>query len=531
MKLISEIGENKYKLSLGSTNESSLESALDTTHEIEEFDIWLEIKSDNEVQRLKNLFEKLGGNVKKLSWCNWNHEHVLPANAVAELLNNFKSLKSLSLSSWNKPFSGDAGTLNLPNIEAIEVSECGNFVFDFLSAALPENVIKCVKVSQVSEPDEKFTSFVKKQSSIVSLNLRGDFNIADAITGLKLECLRVIIYEKEGETDNQKKFLQTLIKSQQNLKNLDLINDSDYSFCFVDDELFADITSLSKLESLAITIDGLTPSGIKGISNLSALKNLQLKTNRESSLPLFKEFAEIKNSSLENLILNLWSFEIPAETYTAIGQNCENLKSLKITLGTWHKISFFAKAFPQLEELNVRFGEANNRVEFGQVYDASETITQSKMKRLRLQFWGSETIDTESFLKFLGVFTNLEKLDIHTKFPFCATFINQITEKLGTIKNIKLSSFEVRNNETFPAETINALKALREKVNFVSLSLSNIQHVDFGQGLPENVDGESRQFTFKPLIDGLEGVYEAKDSSLANIRIHNNLELIAGKDI
>jgi hypothetical protein len=466
--------------------------------------------------------------VKNLTWCNWS-QHELTAAQVGDLLGNFKNLKTLKLSSWNKAFTGDVAALNLPSIESLEVSECSNFIFDFLSAALPENVIKCVKVDRVSEVDEKFVAFAKKQSSITKLDLQGDFQTADVITGLKLEALRVILYEKE-DTDSQKKFLQTLIKSQPNLTDLDLLNDSDYSFCFVDDAIFTDIASLSKLKNLAIAVDGLTASGIKAISNLSSLKNLQLKTNREESLALFKEFAAVKNSSLESLVLRLWSFEIPAETYQAIGANCTNLKSLRITLGTWHKIEFFAKAFPNLEELNVRFGEANNKVEFSQAFDGSESITQSKMKKLRLQFWGGEAVDTEKFFKFLGVYTNLQRLDIRTKFPFCASFINELAGKLGTIKSIKLSSFEVRNNETFPADTIDALKALREKVNYASLSLANIQHVDFGGGLPETVDGESREFTFQPLIDALKGVFAPKESSMANIRIHNNLVLIAGKE-
>lgn len=528
MEIITEISENKYKLSLGNANEDSLDAVLDTASNVEEFDIWLEIKSDNEVQRLKTLFEKLGGSVKKLTWSNWS-QHELSAAEIIGLLGSLKSLESLKLSSWQKPFTGDAGSLDLPNISEIEVSEGNNFIFDFLTAALPENTIKSLRVDRISEVEEKLVQFLKKQSSITRLDVQGDISNVEALSSLKLERLRVILYEKSEETDDQKKFLQTLIKSQSELVDLDLLNDSDYSFCFVDDAIFADIAALSKLENLAIAIDGLTANGIKEITNLTALKNLRVKTNRDSSLELFKELGELKLSSLESLVLNLWSFDIPADTYTAFGQNFENLKALRITLGTRHSIEFFAKAFPNLEDLSVRFGEANNRVEFSQAFTGGETV-DSKLKKLRLQFWGGETIDTDKFLEFLGLFANLEKLDIHTKFPFSAAFINQLADKLGSIKSIKLSSFEVRNSETFPTETVDALKALREKVSYASLSLANVQHVDFGGGIPDDADGESRQFTFQPLVDALKGVYEPKSSSLANIRIHNNLELIAGKE-
>lgn len=507
----------------------ALESILDTTKTLEEFDIWLEIKSENEVQRLKQLYQAQGKNVQKLFWCNWS-QHEVSAAEIVEMLNCFPNLKFLKLSSWDKEFTGEAGKLELPNIKCIEVSECQSFVLEFLANALPENVIKCVKIDRVSEADDKFCALIKKQASIKRLNIHGDFKTVEPLTELKLERLRCLLPHNEEKSDEQRTFLQTLIKSQPDLINLDLLNESDYAFSFVDDGMFADISALSKLENLAIGIDGMSASGIKAITNLSALKDLQLKTNKESSLVIFKELSGLKNATLEHLILHLWSFDIPAETYEAMGANFENLKSLKITLGTRHKISFFAKAFPNLENLRIKFGEANNRVEFDQIYDGSENITQSKLKKLCLRMWGAETIDTESFFKFLGVFTSLEKLQINTKFPFTAEFINQLAEKLNSIKNIKLSTFEIRNSETFPTETIDALKLLRTKVNFASLSLSNIQNVDFGNGHSPDADGEFHDFTFQPLVDALKGVYSQKSSSMANIRIHNNLELIAGKD-
>lgn len=506
-----------------------LQAALDTPRDYEEFDIWLELKSDNDIQRLNSLYQLHGANVTKLSWSNWSRVEISNAQVV-ELLNKLPNLENLKLSSWNTEFTGNASglSLTLPKLTALEVSECGNFIFDFLAATLPENSLKNLKVDNVNEVDAKFSSFIAKQSTIKELNIRGDFMTIEPLKNLQLESLRCIIYQKDDQTSQQKEFLKSLVKSQSGLKELDLLNDSDYSFSFVDDAMFKDICALSKLEKLLISIDGISADGIKSISSLSALKSLQLKTNRESSLAAFKELSGQKNSSLQDLVLNTWSFDIPTETYEALGQNNPNLKSLKITLGTRHSINFYAKAFPNLERLSVKFGEANNRMEFGQAFDANDNFTQSKLKKIKLNFWGSEATNGTAFAKMLGMFTNLERIEIQTKFEFKADLINQIAANLNNIKEIKLLQFAVHNNETFPADTIEALKSLRSKVNFVSLVLSNVQNVNFGPERMEEGDVEDRSFTFQPLINALKDVYRVKSSGFSNIRIHNNLELIAG---
>lgn len=510
----------------------SYESIFENDYEIEEFDIWYDFKSDDDVQKIKRIFQSKGANAKKLFWANWS-QHALLAGEVVELLNLLPNLEFVKFSSWNKDLTGETASesLELTNLWCIEIEECKNFIFDFLSTALGENKIKCLKVNNVREADAKFNAFIKRHPSIKRLNFSGtDYSTLDSLKDLKLERLRCVLYERSGETDNQRAYLKELIKSQPELTSLDLLNDMDYSFSFVDDDILTEISALSKLENLLINVDGISADGVKSLSSLSSLKNLEFKTNKEAALAVFQEFSTLKIPALESLVLKLWTFEISTETYTAIGANFENLKSLKITLGTRHKINFFAKAFSNLEDLSIKFGEANHPVEFSQAYDSNDIVKQSKLKKLHLTFHGSELIDAGSFFKFLEIFENLESLEMDSKFPFTGNFVNQLAEKLNTIKVLKLRAFGIINNEAFPPETTDAFKNLAAKLKYANLTFSNIQHVDFGQGPPDGEEGESSSFTFEPLVTALKGVYTAKETAFANIRIHNNLVLTAGTE-
>ncbi|XP_070496622.1 uncharacterized protein [Chironomus tepperi] len=531
-EILASIGDNKYKVDLGSITKNSFESIFESDNTIEEFDIWLEIENEDDLQKLKRLFSEKGANVKKLIWSNWS-KYELSAADVAAMISNLPQLKVVQFSSWNTELTGETtvGSLELPNLCCLEINECGNFIFDFLSAALPDNKLKCLKIKGVNEVDAKLSEFVKKNLNLKKLDIcGGDYSTLDSLKELKLERLRCILYENKDDTDSQRAFLKGLIASQTELKSLDLLNDMDYSFSFVDDSIFAEICALSQLETLLINVDDISVEGIKSISNLKSLKTVEFKTNRDRSLPVFQEFSSIKNTSLENLVLRLWSFDIPAETYTALGANYENLKSLRITLGTRHKISFFVGALPNLESLSIKFGEANNPVEFSNVFDGDEDVKNTNLKKLRLDFWGSEKIDSEKFFKLLDVFENLEYLEIKSKFPFTADFVNQLTEKLNTIKVLKLVSFAISNNETFGAEIVDAFKQLRTKLRYANLTFLNLQQHDFGQELNEGEQGVSHSFTYEPFVEALKGVYTANECGFANIRIHNNLVLTAGDE-
>lgn len=507
----------------------SFESIFESNYDIEEFDIWNEIKSAEDLQKLKRLFEQKGTNVQFMTWINWS-PFELTGCEVVELLNLLPNLKAIKFSSWHTKFTGEvsAGSL-VPNITCVEVNECNNFMLDFLATVMPENKIKCLKINQVGNAEEKFNMLVKKQSSITSIDICGcDYKSLGCLKDFKLEHLRCILYECEGETDSQTEFIKELIESQKGLKGLDLLNDSDYSFSFVNDSVFAEICGLSNLENLVIGIDKITADGIKSITKLTNLKELEVKTNRDCSLPVFKEFFALKNSVLEKLVLKLWSFDIPAETYRALGNNYEKLKSLKITLGTRHTIGFFAKALPTVEDLSVKFGEANNPVEFSQAFDATEGVKNLNLKKLHLSFWGAEVVDSEKFFKCLECFGSLESLEVDTKFPFTADFVNQLASKLNHIKSLKITQFAVGNNETFPAEIADAFKELAKKLKYAKLTFTNVQDCFAHEG--DEMQIRNVSFTFEPFINALKDVYCANEYGFSNIRVHNNLVLTYGTE-
>lgn len=485
--------------------------------------------NEAELNRVRRIFEVYGQNAKKLFWCNWT-QFEAPAAQIAELLNLLPNLEKLEFSSWNKPFSGEVpeDSLNLPNLKEVEVAECDNFILKFLATALPDNTIETLKETRVRDGDTNFAALIAKQKSIKNLDIAGlDFATFAPLQELQLEKLRAVIYKSEEKHAEQVQFLKSLVSSQTSLTSLDLLDDSAYSHTFVDDAMFAEIVKLNNLETLIISVDGI--SSINGFENLK-LKNLHLKTNRDKSVAIFKELAAIGNDTIEKLTLDLWTFEIPTETYEAFGSNWSNLKSLRITLGTKHKINFFAKALPNLEELIVKFGEANNTVEFQRAYEGGSGVVNENLKKLKLNFWGVELIDIASFFEMLQIFPNLESLNVTSKFPFCADFFSQLGENLNNIKVLKLTMIEIKNNETFAAPTIDSLKDLAGKLQFTGLRFRNVQHVDFGGGVGTGNEAVDNNFSYKPLIDALEGVFKADESSIANIRVMNDLYLTAGSE-
>lgn len=499
------------------------------SRECEELDILLEL-NETEILRIQKIYEVYGKNAKKLTWCNWTQFEVT-ASTIVDLLNLLPNLESIQFSSWSLKFAGDApeNGINLPKLKTIEISECGEFVLEFLATSLPDNTIETLKESRVRDGDANFSALIAKQKSIKNLDISGvDFKTFEPLQELKLDTLRAVIYKSDEKEAEQTEFLKNLISSQSSLTSLDLLDDSAYSHSFVDDAIFAEICKLSNLETLIISVDGI--SQISGFEALTKLKDLHLKTNRDKSVTIFRELSALNNDSIERLTLNLWTFEIPTETYEAFGENYKSLKSVKITLGTKHKINFFAKALPNVEELSIKFGEANNPVEFSQIFENSSGIVQNKLKSLDLNLWGNEMIDSANFFDMLNMFKNLETLKVSSKFPFCGNFFNQLAEKKNNIKVIELSLIEIKNNENFPESTTSSLKSLAASVKFVKLTFRNVQHVDFGGGVGDGNEVEDRSFSYQPLIDSLEGVFKACESSMANIRVMNDLVLTAGSE-
>lgn len=522
--------KNMKSLSLFTFQTLDSTSIMNTKRVFDTMDVWVELKSADDVKLVDNVYQRHSATVKKLDWCNWS-PFALSGDGFASMLNRFLNLEKLKISSWQVKLvemEGKAMKLNLPKLKRLELEDCDPFIVDFFAQALPSNVLRELRLCGINVARDSLKTFIAGQSSITDLDAKGDFSDPETFQQVKLTRLRCILIENESPS-TQRIFLKTLIKSQPALVTLDTFSEQDYSFTYVNDEVFEEITKLQKLEKLRMNIDGISPEGIKGFAKLGNLKTFETKTNRDSSLEVFRELSLLQKLPLENLILHLWSFEIPAQTYQQFGQNYQ-LKSLTITLGTWHKINFFTETFPTLESLSVRFGEANNTVEFSKVY-IDDNQLHLNIKSLNFKFWGRELMNDAMFFRMLKSFPNLESLQVHSMFPCSASFIRSLAGNLSNLKVLKLSAIDVKNNEKFAPETIESFKELRKKLYFCSLSLSNIQDVFFGDVLDaaNNTEhGEDRSFTFKPLVDALKYDFNVKESSMANIRIYNTLVLTAG---
>lgn len=519
-------------------------SIVNTRRTFDSVNVYLEFKSVDDVTLLKDIYRKHGPTVKKLEWTNWS-EFAFNEQDFVELLNLMPNLEELKLSSWRVKFLGQEGMrngLNLPKLKKLEVSDCDDFIIDILSKNLPENILEQLKIQGMSIPVESLRNFFNKQNSINYLDIEeGD---AEVFRNLKLSHLRCVIIEDETPS-SQRAFLKALIQSQPGLKSLDTLSERDFSFNFVNDEIFQDISNLQFLTSLKMNIDGVFSEAIQSIANLKNLRSFEVKTNQESSLETFKAFSLLK-LPLENLILQLWGFEIPAQTYQQFGENF-NLKSLKITLGTWHPVNFFIESFPKLESLSIRFGESNNTVELSKVFTGDEIKVHDNMKSLNLKFWGKENVDCEKLLKLLQSFPNLKKLKINSKFPFSAEFFNILATSLSEIKSLTITGICVNDDETFSPEVVDSLKALAKKLDYCHIMLQNVQDA-FG-GLcrgpmmmmmepdaepafvePEIVVPPPSNFSFEPLTVALKDHFKIKESNMSNIRIYNYLYLTIGKE-
>jgi hypothetical protein len=213
----------------------------------------------------------------------------------------------------------------------------------------------------------------------------------------------------------------------------------------------------------------------------------------------------------------LWSFEIPAENYEAFAENMPNLKNLKITLGTRHKINFYAKIFKNLESLSVKFGDANLVVNFNSIFELDTGIFNENLKKLSLCLTGSNLIEEEKFFEMLKTFPNVEFLDITAKFQNDAKFYKTLNENLQKIQEIKLSSISVKLDDEFKPELLKSFKALAKKLNFISILFVNKRK------------RRDPEVTFEPLTKGLQSFYEFEEGGYSIHCQVNLMEIYKGK--
>lgn len=106
-----------------------------------------------------------------------------------------------------------------------------------------------------------------------------------------------------------------------------------------------------------------------------------MKANYRESMESYKQSSLLRNVPLKHLHVDVHGYEISSKSYKRMAANF-NLKSLEITLGTRHSINFYMKTFPTVEKLSIRFGEANNRMEFSQAY----TEDDEKHEAFKIEF-------------------------------------------------------------------------------------------------------------------------------------------------
>ena len=186
----------------------NLNTLLDSPdqRECEQLDILIEL-SENEIPKVRRIFEVYGQKAKILNWNNWSKSNV-SASDIISLLNLLPALENLHFSSYNTPFVGEAAenSINLPNLKSLEVSDCDKFVLEFFAKSLPDNSIQKFKLVRAQQSDAHFNDFIAKQKSITDLDITGmDFKTFTAVQELKLKNLRAVIL-KDDEKHRYVKF-------------------------------------------------------------------------------------------------------------------------------------------------------------------------------------------------------------------------------------------------------------------------------------------------------------------------------------
>jgi hypothetical protein len=114
--------------------------------------VYLEFKNSDDVTLLKDVYQRHGQTVKTLEWSNWG-SFAFNESEIVEFLNFLPNLEELRLSSWRTEFkSSESSALKLQNIKKIVLSDCADFFVGFLSKYLPENILKELKIENMSIP-------------------------------------------------------------------------------------------------------------------------------------------------------------------------------------------------------------------------------------------------------------------------------------------------------------------------------------------------------------------------------------------
>lgn len=162
--------------------------------------------------------------------------------------------------------------------------------------------------------------------------------------------------------------------------------------------------------------------------------------------------------------------------------------------------------------------------------------SHKKLKSLFLKFHELKISSSQLFFAMKNSFPKVEKLEIHSKFPFSSEFLFLLTCNIGNIKSLTMSSFRV-NNKYFDINVLDILKLLRKKLKFVKLTLRNIQNLS-RHSVPvknhlrqESCEQRDPSFSYTPLTRALADHFNVKLEIKGENKVYRQLELSAGKNI
>lgn len=104
-------------------------------------------------------------------------------------------------------------------------------------------------------------------------------------------------------------------------------------------------------------------------------------------------------------------------------------------------------------------------VSFSDVYE-DDGFVHFKIKRLTLICSQKKTVNTDLFFRMRNSFSNLDKLEIQSKFPISSNFFYELIGNIHFIKSLTIGSFSIRNVEKFPDTIIEVLKHLQKNLEF-----------------------------------------------------------------
>lgn len=247
------------------------------------------------------------------------------------------NLETIEFSEHSESFVGEPiGTLNLKNLKKIILVDYIKYYSDnailinFFSKILPENILAAFEV----EDNGNFGKILSKQKNIKELMIRANAPVFhESLNELQLEKLTLKLlassFPKERRLKKRQKFVKAILNSQPNLTYLEIVKGShtDGDDEVIDNEIFRQIPTLSKLETLVINADGVT--NLEGLQNLRNLKNLIFRSMKRDMTPFSNNFASLKLESIKKIFFQFLYINFNEENYQSMAVNLPNLKDLR----------------------------------------------------------------------------------------------------------------------------------------------------------------------------------------------------------